>query len=239
MLQSVLQFILTVLRRFVGKKPTETVTVTTPAPTSSEPPSLTTSTPVSPMVAPGSNEPQRLEDEQENKLAELYPPFANLVRRFIIEARRQGMPVGIFEGVRSLERQKELFSKGRDPEGTVVDKTKVITNAPPGSSYHFYSVAADLVFDRDGTKQGMQWSWEPKYRWDKLAALGKSFGLKPGYYFKNLCDPPHFQISSGFTSAQLFDIYNKGGKGAVFKAFDQEIIGGLNVNLLHKKQNKQ
>ncbi|NBO57188.1 MAG: hypothetical protein EBU84_21910, partial [Actinobacteria bacterium] len=48
----------------------------------------------------------RLEPAEEDKLSKLYPHFAQLVRCFVLKARAEGMPVGIFCGLRTFEEQR-------------------------------------------------------------------------------------------------------------------------------------
>lgn len=155
--------------------------------------------------------PMALEVDQEKKLLELFPPFADLVRRFVLEARAQGMPIAIFEGLRTFERQQELYNKGRDSSGKVINESLVVTKAPPGSSLHNYGLAVDVVFDSDQVKPGWQWSWDDKYPWKKLADLSITFGLEPAYYWKSMPESPHHQKTYALQIHELLSLYRDGG----------------------------
>lgn len=57
------------------------------------------------------------------------------------------MDFSVIEGHRTHARQAELYQQGRDKDGNIVDKTKVVTYALPGESNHNYdpSRAIDIV----------------------------------------------------------------------------------------------
>ncbi len=158
-----------------------------------------------------------LESDQEEKLSQLYPPFAEVVRRFIHEARYRGMLIAIFEGRRTFERQTELYLKGRDSSGNVIDIHQVVTNAPAGFSMHQYGLAVDLVFDGNLIKPGWQWSWDNKHPWRTLANLGRGFGLESAYFWKRFPECPHFQLTYGFKEVELLKLYKEGGINLVWK----------------------
>ena len=167
------------------------------------------------------NQPLRPEDEE--KLSQLYPPFAQVVRQFLMEARHQGMLVGIFEGLRSFERQKELYAKGRDANGRVVDRKQVATNAPPGFSYHNYGCAVDIVFSgAPAGSPGWQWSWDGSFPWKRLASIGQQeFGLEAAFFWSLFPEAPHFQITYGFKEHQLLAVYNEDGLTAVWATLNK------------------
>lgn len=166
--------------------------------------------------------PKTLESDQEEKLSKLYPPFAKVVRCFILDARAQGMPVAIFCGLRTFDEQKKLYFQGRDVLGRVKDKSKVVTNAPAGMSMHNYGLAVDVVFDADAVKPGWQWSWDNKHPWRKLADLSKSWGLEPAYYWKSFPEGPHHELETKYKTRELFALYQSGGLASVWKALDDE-----------------
>ena len=161
-------------------------------------------------------------NREEQLLGQIYPPFGDLIHSFLFNARAQGYPVGIFEGLRTFEKQAEYYAKGRDTEGNIINPSQVITYAKPGSSYHQYGLAVDIVFDTDGTKKGFQWGWNEKMDWRGLAEIGQNFGLEAGYFWIKK-DPPHFQKTYGFITSQLKSIYTGGGLEAVYR----EIRNGI------------
>lgn len=229
MLQKVLIFIQSVLRQLVGKKSVSTTT-TVPLMKPGEPvPNLLNvplvlkeqlvkiEIPVEVNLPPV---PEVFDAATEAKLKELYPPFAAIVREFLKEAHKQGMPVGLFCGYRSFVEQRALYSQGRDAKGDIIDHHKVVTNALPGKSWHQFGLAIDLVFDGNPTKPGWQWDWDHKYPWKKLADLGKTFGLEPAYYWTHFPECPHFQKVYGMTLIDVLALYNKGGLPRVWGAID-------------------
>lgn len=164
----------------------------------------------------------RLEPAEEDKLSKLYPHFAQLVRCFVLKARAEGMPVGIFCGLRTFEEQRALYGKGRDATGKVTDKKQVVTNAPPGLSSHNYGLAVDLVFDSDLAKPGWQWSWDNKYPWKRLAEMGKEQGLSPAYFWKSFPESPHFEQTYGLSYRELLSLYNEQGLSGVWAVLDKQ-----------------
>ena len=210
MLQRVLTFILSVL-----KKPEKQEKEVSPLPI------LTAS--VSEQVIPSlppEPEKQLLDPDAESKLAKLYPPFADAVRELVLQARAKGMPVSIFQGLRTFGQQLELYKKGRDANFKVIDKKQVVTNAPPGMSMHNYGLAVDLVFDGDEVRPGYQWSWANKHPWKQLALLGKGCGLEPAFFWKTFPESPHFEKSYGMTYRELHSVYSEGGTELVWSVLD-------------------
>lgn len=98
-----------------------------------------------------------------------------------------GQPIRITEGLRTMERQTELYNQGRTTSG------KIVTNAKAGESFHNYGVAFDVVF----TKAGYNGDWET------LGKIGKALGLEWGGDFKGLVDKPHFEMKLGKTIADF------------------------------------
>lgn len=151
--------------------------------------------------------------EVNRSLDNLYPPFRTKVETLLKMLDVAGIKVGVFETVRPVSRQIELYSQGRkqNPNGTwvVVDKKKIVTNSVPGTSWHTYGLAVDIVFDGDETKQGIQWSWGNKHPWKKMGTFGESIGLEWGGSWKSPVDPPHFQMKFGCTSVELSNVFFK------------------------------
>lgn len=107
--------------------------------------------------------------------------------RQLLELNRDGLRVGVFETLRTAERQSWLYAQGRTRKGTI------ITNAPTvRTSWHGYGLAADFAFV---TREG-NWTWAVSDdRWLWLAKIGQAFGLRSGYFWKSK-DSPHFQPES-------------------------------------------
>jgi peptidoglycan hydrolase-like protein with peptidoglycan-binding domain len=95
-----------------------------------------------------------------------------------------GMDIRITEGYRSPERQNELYAQGRTTPG------KIVTWAKAGQSYHQSRKAFDVCF------VGSEPYPNDDTKWKRLADIGKSIGLNPGYYFpQGKKDSPHFEVN--------------------------------------------
>jgi D-alanyl-D-alanine carboxypeptidase len=120
---------------------------------------------------------------------DFHPDFGPKLDAFRDLLRNQyGLDTTIGLGGRTMDQQAKLYAQGRTAPGPIV------TNAPPGSSYHNFGAAADII---------------PKNMSEKDAAgvIKQAFaenpdvGLTWGGSFKNLYDPFHVQL--GVPLAQL------------------------------------
>lgn len=148
-----------------------------------------------------------------DKLAKLYPPLAQKCLYLLNACKQSGLPVGLHMGFRPDEMQTQLFALGRDEQGNIIDKDLVVTYARPGSSWHGYALAVDMVFK---TLKG-NWSWDESYDWQKLGELGKGFGLVWGGDFTKPKDLPHFEYHPGLWIAQAKLLKAAGGLEAVWE----------------------
>lgn len=170
-------------------------------------------------------------------ITNLHPYVQKLVKTVLYRARQAGLPVYIFEGYRTWERQAELYAKGRDAQGRLVDKKKVVTFAAPGSSFHNYALAVDIVFDGDIKKPGIQWSWdvadnpqtanneaaERRKLWTDLGTIMMQAGLEWAGTWKSFREMPHAQLSTALTIGQLQEAYKLGGLAQVWKLVDADL----------------
>ncbi len=139
----------------------------------------------------------------------LHPTLQSKIHTLIANAHKRGLNIQVFEGLRSIERQNALYSQGRDAQGNVVDKSKIVTNVKGGSSYHNYGVAVDVVF------HGNQ-PWGEQHDWEGLGKSGEEAGLEWGGRWTSFVDRPHFQIP-GLTIAQMKAWHAAGGLENVWK----------------------
>lgn len=103
-------------------------------------------------------------------LDDLYPPFRDRLERLIEDLEQQGLPLRLFETMRSPWRQDELYARGRTAPG------KRCTKARAWQSAHQYGRAADMVWHVDG-----QWTWEEPIEggWGLYHDLARAVGLRP------------------------------------------------------------
>ena len=118
----------------------------------------------------------------ENKYG-LHPVLYSKVDSMITEAKKQGIDLRIISGYRSPEHQKRLYAQGRTSKGHIV------TNAPPGFSFHNYGFAVDVCEFVNGKPH-----WNSS-NWNLVGELGKEQGLVWGGDWKTLVDKPHFQLT--------------------------------------------
>lgn len=158
-------------------------------------------------------------DEREAKiLLALHPVLRKRLEVALQKWREAGLAVYIFEGLRTIERQRELYAKGRDKNGVVISKKDVVTNAKPGSSFHNYGIAIDMVFDGDTAKPGVQWSWkEPDAKWKLMGKIGQECGLEWAGAWRSFPEAPHFQLSvPGLGWRDFLRLHMAGGMTAVW-----------------------
>lgn len=130
-------------------------------------------------------------------IQKLHPSIRSKVSAFLDLAADNGINLKITSSVRSMEEQAKLYAQGRTAPG------QKVTNAKPGSSYHNFALAIDVVEIRDGKA-----IWDKGAKWDEIGRLGKQCGLRWGGDFKSLVDKPHFE--SGPNLAALNAKYNGG-----------------------------
>ena len=150
------------------------------------------------------------------EISSLYPPFGRLVTAFLGRWNHDHPTeqAGVFEALRSFERQAELYAQGRTIPGNKV------TNAPEGFSWHNYGLAVDIVFDADPRKPGMQWTWDGNMPWKKLSAMGESFGLESAAKWLSFPEYPHFQITYGLQLTEARELYDRADLQAVWNSLD-------------------
>lgn len=164
----------------------------------------------------------------------LFPAFAETIQRFIAAWNLNNplQPVQIFEAMRTRARQAELYAMGRTrpSNNRCVHQGKArefgtcpihplgatVTNAPEGMSWHNYGLAVDIVFDADPVKPGLQASWEAKFPWDKLGALGMRMGLEWAGAWKTFREMPHFQDTKGLNLTEANELFRVGAMRAVW-----------------------
>jgi peptidoglycan L-alanyl-D-glutamate endopeptidase CwlK len=136
-------------------------------------------------------------DASARALAGSHPTLIRLALSLVQKAwERFGIELVVTDGYRSEDEQAALYAQGRTAPGAIV------TDAPPGGSFHEYGLAFDVAVLDDNDKP----SW-PAYGtisgralWDRVGALGTALGLDWGARFG---DYPHFTYRQGLTLAQI------------------------------------
>lgn len=165
-----------------------------------------------------------------------YPDLAVRAYRLIEDVRNHlALQVRITEVIRTIEYQEKLYSKGRvklkSGVWQIVDRSLIVTNAPPGSSIHHFGLAFDIAFVGadpylEAIRKHSQVDWDKL--WRRVGEFGKAHGLVWGYDWngngikdKNDFDRPHFQITYGQTLGEIQELYRFGGMAAVWAAMDK------------------
>jgi peptidoglycan L-alanyl-D-glutamate endopeptidase CwlK len=129
-------------------------------------------------------------------LADLHPDIAPLVRWFLDDCKKNGLDILVTCTWRSGAEQKELYAKGRDAFGNIIDRNKVVTYAKAGKSKHNFMIgdipaskAVDIV-----PRRGKELIWDKNDpSWKQVGEIGENCGLEWGGRWKRQ-DYPHFQL---------------------------------------------
>jgi len=132
------------------------------------------------------------------RLEKLHPKIKCKAFDFINEVERKTkIKLRVVQGLRTIQQQNALYAQGRTKPGTIV------TKAPGGRSYHNYGLAIDVAEVRRGK---IIWN----LNWKKVVPIAKKYGFEWGGEWRSFKDKPHFQITFGYTTKQLFHKYKKG-----------------------------
>lgn len=116
----------------------------------------------------------------------LHPFVRGKIAHILSECVVQGLPIRMFEGFRSKERQDQLYAQGRTGPGIIV------TYAKGGESMHQYGLAADLV-----GWVSEQWTWELSEQvWHDMGVIARQVGLVQLDFERPHVELPGYSISS-------------------------------------------
>lgn len=125
-------------------------------------------------------------------IRKLHPSIQDRARETLVRAFSQGVSLIVTQGLRTNEEQARLYAQGRTAPGAIV------TNAPPGSSWHNFGLAFDVAVLDDMGKT----TWpENSALWQKIGTIGKSTGCAWGGDWTTIKDRPHFEYHPGLTLA--------------------------------------
>lgn len=132
------------------------------------------------------------------KIGTLHPIFRQRITDFIDDVEQTfDLTVRIVSSLRTMAEQQAIWARGRTMPG------KIVTWAPPGSSYHNYGLAVDLCpFLED--QSNLDWGYDFS-KWRYLATKHElTWG---GDFPKGKEDPDHFQYTAGHNWRDLLHKY--------------------------------
>jgi peptidoglycan LD-endopeptidase CwlK len=154
----------------------------------------------------------------EERVKKLHPKIRDEVKALIEKAETEfpvNMAIRIVQGLRTIKEQDELYFKGRDKKGNVINKKKVVTNARGGKSFHNYGLAVDfaILHDKDNNGNYEELSWDTAadfdkdgvIDWQEVVKIFKDAGYEWGGDWRTFIDRPHIQKTFGYTWKKLFD----------------------------------
>jgi peptidoglycan L-alanyl-D-glutamate endopeptidase CwlK len=142
----------------------------------------------------------------EGAIHTLLPQVQREARRFLARAQRglSGLTVRILSGTRTYAEQDRLFAQGRNGNAG-----PIVTNARGGQSNHNFGIAWDIgLFDGGRYLTGATAAEQQAYR--DVARIAKGDALEWGGDWTSFKDPPHYQIKTNLTLAQVQQRFEAG-----------------------------
>jgi len=124
------------------------------------------------------------------RVAGVHPDLIDRVDRVLTAMAALGFPMGVTDGVRTIQRQQELYAQGRTKPGPIVTNADGVTKRSnhqphPDELGH----AVDCAFIVDG-----KFSWDARLPWKAYGENAMAVGLKWGGDWANLHDLPHVEL---------------------------------------------
>lgn len=138
---------------------------------------------------------------RDNNPSHLHPLARDPILRLAWNLQNAAIPLALYEGWRSPERQAQLFVQGRG----VGTPGRHVTRAGPWRSFHNHGFAADFVFFVDG-----KWTWnEPAPGlWRSFDELARGVGLHRLDF-----EQPHVELDGTHLSQLQAGVYPPGDDG--------------------------
>ena len=129
----------------------------------------------------------------QTRIETLHPEIRQAVIDFILDAQSQEIYLRVSDAYRSYAEQQVVYDNGA-------------SGALPGQSYHNYGLAIDVCEITDGQMANNSWA-----RLQQISSIGKAHGFEWGgdWTGKN-CDPPHYQMTFGYSWQELLSRYKAG-----------------------------
>lgn len=116
-------------------------------------------------------------------LTKMHPKLQNKINLLIEKCEKEGINIKITETIRTIERQNELYNKGRTTSGNIVTNAK----GSDYSSKHQWGIAFDICINEKNDPYNEE-------KLNKVGEIGKSLGLEWGGDWTTIKDSPHFQL---------------------------------------------
>lgn len=133
----------------------------------------------------------------------LHPKQREACRGLANALGRESIPLAVFEGWRSPQRQADLYVQDRVPSWKGA-KGRHVTRSRPWVGRHSYGLACDYVFFLPG--KGWTWKEPEKGMWDRFDKLARENGLESLEF-----ERPHVQLAGIKLSDLRAGIYPAGG----------------------------
>jgi peptidoglycan L-alanyl-D-glutamate endopeptidase CwlK len=105
----------------------------------------------------------------------------------------KGVTVEVISGLRSWTAQAALYAQGRTKPG------RIVTKAPPGSSWHNYGLAIDLGLFQNGVYLDEKKPALAEVLYNQIGNIAEKHGIEWAGNWKNFPEGPHFQVTFGLT----------------------------------------
>lgn len=121
---------------------------------------------------------------------EVHPELAKRVRLMAYMLSKEGIEIRITQGLRSWNQQKEIWLKGRNELGVIIDPKLIVTHAAPGHSWHQFGLSADVAPFAQNIPD-----WNIQHpAWQRIVKVGWVVGLDSGSTWRTFPDWPHLQL---------------------------------------------
>lgn len=163
-----------------------------------------------------------------NHLTLVFPELANKwteLRQKFWDAYH--LQLKVTQGLRTYEEQWEIYAQGRkkdeNGEWYVCDKSKVVTYAKGGESYHNFGLALDSAFMGSDPFLEKLPKAEQATLWEDYGLLVEKVGLGWGGRFKNP-DRPHCEMTFGLPVTKLQAMFKEGGNKLIWEQCSRKEI---------------